>query len=719
MIIKKVQFILLPLILLFAHEVFSQQSWVWQNPKPSGETIVSVYYVNSNTIYALGACGTFLASNDNGFTWTQKSIMPPASSIGEIYNELSVISPAVIFTYSENRDNVNPFLCIRKTHKSTDGGNHWTNTVYDSSTNNAFFNFSRKIKFINASTGFDFDYRKYTRSTMRTTDGGLSWHKLQIGTADSLGFIFFLNQNTGWVAGPKGKFFKTVNGGVNWTAYPAIDVNGSFFKSYFIDENTGWAYNNYFFKTTNGGASWAQISSVNPTIISFLYTDLNTGFALKTTDEVLKTTNGGANWFTFSGKMPQHFLNSTTGVSGGEGVSVSTDGGNSWNSRLISLTGQSLEDIHFSDENYGWAVGYNTILKTTDGGNQWSAMPLISNYHTAVWFKNQNTGVIGTYGGVNYTTNSGSTWTNVTGAPYSNYHFYRFQAPSANVVYTLANIYQASDSTVILKSTNSGAIWLSAASPSRTKEFYFLNENTGYAVTLSQTYKTTDGSATWALASNKLWKNVCFINENTGWYSDSGTVYRTSNGGADWITRYSSYGSVTYNMKFFDLYTGYRTVKEGFLSSYQIQKTTDAGETFFNMNFYSDSRSLRKFSFINQNTGWVAGSGGTILKTTTGGSSIGIQQVSSYLPDKFYLEQNYPNPFNPATVISFQLPAAGFVKLKVFDLLGREVANLLNENLSAGSYKYDFNASDLTSGIYFYKLETENFSETRKMVLVK
>jgi hypothetical protein len=65
------------------------------------------------------------------------------------------------------------------------------------------------------------------------------------------------------------------------------------------------------------------------------------------------------------------------------------------------------------------------------------------------------------------------------------------------------------------------------------------------------------------------------------------------------------------------------------------------------------------------------------------------------------------------------LPQKSFVKLKVFDLLGREVANLVNENLSAGSYKYDFNASALPSGIYFYKLETENFSETRKMVLVK
>ena len=112
-------------------------------------------------------------------------------------------------------------------------------------------------------------------------------------------------------------------------------------------------------------------------------------------------------------------------------------------------------------------------------------------------------------------------------------------------------------------------------------------------------------------------------------------------------------------------------------------------------------------------------SGNYSIATIKYSQTIGINNLSSEVPLQYSLSQNYPNPFNPATVISFQLPAAGFVKLKVFDLLGREVANLVNENLSAGSYKFDFNASALPSGIYFYKLETENFSETRKMVLVK
>ncbi|MBS1513807.1 MAG: T9SS type A sorting domain-containing protein [Bacteroidetes bacterium] len=86
---------------------------------------------------------------------------------------------------------------------------------------------------------------------------------------------------------------------------------------------------------------------------------------------------------------------------------------------------------------------------------------------------------------------------------------------------------------------------------------------------------------------------------------------------------------------------------------------------------------------------------------------------------KFSLYQNYPNPFNPNTVISFQLPVNSFVNIKVFNINGREVSELVNEKLSAGEYKIDFNGSLLPSGVYYYKMTTENFSETKKMILVK
>jgi hypothetical protein len=99
------------------------------------------------------------------------------------------------------------------------------------------------------------------------------------------------------------------------------------------------------------------------------------------------------------------------------------------------------------------------------------------------------------------------------------------------------------------------------------------------------------------------------------------------------------------------------------------------------------------------------------------------------LPSEFNLSQNYPNPFNPSTVISYQLPVIGFVTLKVYDILGREVATLINEEKPAGEYEVEFNISNLSggisakggyaSGVYFYQLKVGEFVETRKMVLLR
>ena len=89
------------------------------------------------------------------------------------------------------------------------------------------------------------------------------------------------------------------------------------------------------------------------------------------------------------------------------------------------------------------------------------------------------------------------------------------------------------------------------------------------------------------------------------------------------------------------------------------------------------------------------------------------------LPTKFSLKQNYPNPFNPTTTISFSLPSKSFASLKVFDLIGREVATIVSEEMSAGNYTKQWNAAALTSGIYFYRLQSGTFTETKKLVLLK
>ena len=145
---------------------------------------------------------------------------------------------------------------------------------------------------------------------------------------------------------------------------------------------------------------------------------------------------------------------------------------------------------------------------------------------------------------------------------------------------------------------------------------------------------------------------------------------------------------------------------------------------------YKPAKLLLQFNNTDVNGSWIlkvydraAGNTGTLkawsLNFVIGLNPVGIQNISNEIPGGFSLSQNYPNPFNPVTSINFQLLNAGFVKLTIYDMLGREIETMVNENLNAGTFNAEWNASDFSSGVYFYKLQTEGFSETKRMVLTK
>jgi hypothetical protein len=98
---------------------------------------------------------------------------------------------------------------------------------------------------------------------------------------------------------------------------------------------------------------------------------------------------------------------------------------------------------------------------------------------------------------------------------------------------------------------------------------------------------------------------------------------------------------------------------------------------------------------------------------------IGIQPISMVIPEQYKLHQNYPNPFNPVTKISFDIAKTGFVSIVVYDALGRKVETLVSQQMNAGSYNMDFNGAELTSGVYFYKMEANGFANVKRMVVLK
>jgi len=108
---------------------------------------------------------------------------------------------------------------------------------------------------------------------------------------------------------------------------------------------------------------------------------------------------------------------------------------------------------------------------------------------------------------------------------------------------------------------------------------------------------------------------------------------------------------------------------------------------------------------------------GTILRTSGGTTS--VEEITNEIPTNYFLSQNYPNPFNPSTSIEYSIPSESFVELKVYDVLGNEIATLVNEQQQAGVYRASFNANNLPSGMYFARITANEFTQVVKMILLK
>jgi hypothetical protein len=145
---------------------------------------------------------------------------------------------------------------------------------------------------------------------------------------------------------------------------------------------------------------------------------------------------------------------------------------------------------------------------------------------------------------------------------------------------------------------------------------------------------------------------------------------------------------------------------------------------------YKPFKPLSRFNYLPLNGQWVlrikeANSGyrsGVIKSwgvTISYNTPISVRKISEFVPATYELKQNYPNPFNPTTNIKYQIKENKLVILKIFDILGKEVETLVNEKQSPGIYEITFDGNKLPSGIYFYRMQSEDFSETKKMILIK
>ena len=457
---------------------------------------------------------------------------------------------------------------------------------------------------------------------------------------------------------------------------------------YMHDTQSGWICGNAgtLLKTTNGGQNWSQVAVTANDINSITFKNINTGIAVGDNGTIIRTTDGGANWNSVTSGTADQFRKVSSGAgsvffaAGDNGLTaVSTDNGATWALKNSGTT-LRLSGAFVYDANKLWAAGENgLILYSSDGGNNWGTQ--VSGIATAeihdIQFVNES---VGFAGGSNsnfiFTTNGGQTW-----------------APR-----------------------NSGLF-------SDVNGIYFQDANIGWGVSIVGTiYFTTDGGSSWTsqpCGSAFTLREAYFLNQGKGWtVGDNGTIAMYTNSALP-VELNSFTSSVTDNIVSLAWSTATETNNRGF----EIERRTDKS-AFQSIGFLEGkgtTTNATNYSFIDR--GLDPGVYSYRIKQIDFDGSFEYYGLSSDVtiesPRNFSLNQNYPNPFNPSTLIKFSIPNKGNVTLKVYDIIGNEVAALVNENKDAGVFEVNFNGDGLSSGIYLYQLRAANFVETKKMTLIK
>lgn len=367
-------------------------------------------------------------------------------------------------------------------------------------------------------------------------------------------------------------------------------------------------------------------------------------------------------------------------------VLKSTNLGQTW-APLTSPSAGNINKIFFpptGNATTGWTASVSGLFKSTNGGQNW-VQQISGTVIADLLFPNVTTGIaLTTSSNLRRTTNGGSNFTEIDFTTNSAIHGVAISLGSSSTYFVLG-LENVNDTSFVFKSTNAGENWTQVAKfPLDYFAMTFINASTGI---------------------------IC---------GDAGIMKRTTNGGTNWSTINTGTTNDLQGIKFISSTKVYAVGSSG-----TILKSTDAGLTWV-AQVSNTTSALRGVDVLaTDDNGIVCGANGTIRRTTNGGSiPTGIQVVGSGIPEAYILNQNYPNPFNPDTKINFSIPLSGLnngsnVRLAVFDILGKEVALLVNENLSAGNYSINFDASALPTGTYFYRLTAGSFTDTKKLVLIK
>lgn len=693
-------FFILILFLLnnFFEKIYSQPFYWTRTNGPNEGTVYDIYAAPDGKLYSATYGGVFVSSN-NGESWNYtglgNKVVTAVASVGGI-----LFAGTSIYNSLSEGDNG---LFI-----STNNGLNWQlSTIGICGVSDIFISNTGKI-FVTYNTQYF-----YNGFCSYSTNNGNSWININQLTGLGCGEFSPGPGNSIYISAGLATMVYSTNDGNNWitngnTSYGLNSIDAS------VSGNIFGGSTEMLYRTTNNGINWDSVNYMN----------------IYRVTEVKSFNNG----FTFVGTVY-------------DGIWRSSDFGNNWigfwypdsSNRFVSCLKKNDNDI-WSSFNLG------TVYRSTNNGNDWEEKAIgLSGSTIYGIFKTSNGNILsGTSAGIHLSTDGGINWKRVS-----------VDKKTVRTFTETANGEILAFGSRIYKSTNQGLNWQFIHNNHPNTIYNVIkcsNYNLFYTAD-NGIYKSTDNGLTWQLS---FYQQSYFYdiasNANGNVFANSNSkIFRTTNNGLNWVNIYTS--SEELNVIAVSPYDNIYVSKQR-----SILKSTDNGNTFIDLNLNIDVN-FNHFLFLDNdrfvvatekngvyffdgttcypiNTGldvkyvWslAANSEGKVLAGTVksgvyiSNGPIGINSLSSQTPSQFTLYQNYPNPFNPVTKIKFDIPAGSSVPqtfLSVHDLLGREIAVLVNEHLNPGTYEVDWDASAFPSGVYFYTLRSGNFIGYRKMILLK
>lgn len=716
-------FFILGLILSIAFPFNARAQWHWQNPLPQGNSLLNLYFLNQDTGYFVGTCGTVVKTMDGGESWIIQE-----SNTRQNLTSVHFCTDQAGYICGGNKYSSDSLSIILKT---VNGGNSWSIVHEDTlGPNRSVYCLSPDTAFVAGMNG----------KLLRTTDGGSSWEKLNTGTTEKIEEVLFPSSSTGYFYAGYHILKKTIDGGQSWNDLdPGLSQNDAIFSISFPTTLIGYVqiYKNgpgSVVKTVDGGTSWELSLNHYGTPITMDFKDAYYGY-LTSWGHNFRTTNGSG-W-----DVLPHFVGNKIDIASNSNIFCtfgreeiyqrsaliyrSADAGESWQRKSSSVTIGFVNDIEFTDAFTGYAASYypydpDKILKTVDGNNWVTVYDADTSVNEiqvldeeTVYFcgthDDELTGEIGFFG---YSTTGGTYWEFIElGLSFSPTHMC-FTDHSTG--YLLSN-------KKLIKTTDLGNSWeeILTDGSETLYQIYFPSLTTGYLLrknfypVYTVVSKTVNSGMSWdtvSFFSDQYPASAYFFNEQKGYLlcrdNHNSYVHFTQDGGASWLSD-TIYDHELLNIHFIDDSTGWLVGKSG-----DILSTGDGGKSWNTISSITDNYLYDVF-FIDEYTGYVSGSNGTIIKYDTLG---GTQHAEMKEPPNSLLNI-YPNPCTSKTNIIYKLVKPSNINLRVFNINGQETETLVNSIQNMGEHKYRFSTQSLPPGIYFVQLKVNNQSHVRKLII--